>query len=268
MTGIDRRAFLKLFAASAGCFAISASPIPFMAGGPFHFPQGLASGDPQPDAVMLWTRVEAIALPTGNDKAIEVVLQVSENEDFANVVIHQALQAEPVNDHTVRVYLTGLKPDSTYFYRFFAGGDASPFIGRTRTAPLSDSRRPVRYAFLCCQNYEQGFFWALRSLVNDDMAAAPDERVEFVLHLGDFIYEHTGDVPEDETPARLIGPLPDGSAPWEPDGTRSWWQRGGQAPETLNDYRFLYKTYLMDPDLQAARAVSLYPYVGRSRIYQ
>lgn len=262
MTGIDRRSFLKLFAASAGCFVATASSIPFassaaradVAGGPFQFPQGLASGDPQPDAVMLWTRVEAVALPTGNDKPIEVVLQVSESEDFANVLVHQAVLAEPINDHTVRIFLTGLKPDSTYFYRFFAGGDASPHVGRTRTAPLPGSRRPVRYAFLCCQNYEQGFFGALRRLVNDDMIAAPDERVEFVLHLGDFIYEHTGDVPEEVTPVRSIGPMPDGSAPWEPDGTRSWWQRGGQAPETLRDYRFLYKAYLMDPDLQAARA--------------
>ncbi len=91
MKGLDRREFLKLFAASAGCFAVTASAVPFVssvahadvAGGPFHFPQGLASGDPQPDAVMLWTRVEAIALPTGNDKPIELVLQVSESEDFA-----------------------------------------------------------------------------------------------------------------------------------------------------------------------------------------
>tara|TARA_R110000868_G_scaffold80902_5_gene229382 strand:+ start:5384 stop:7498 length:2115 start_codon:yes stop_codon:yes gene_type:complete len=262
MKGLDRREFLKLFAASAGCFAITASSVPFVssiaradvAGGPFHFPQGLASGDPQPDAVMLWTRVEAVALPTGNDKPIDVVLLVSEYEDFSSVLVHQTLQADPINDHTVRVYLTGLKPDSTYFYRFFAGGNVTPLIGRTRTAPLPDATRPVRFAFVSCQNYEQGFYGALRRLVNDDIAAKLDDQIEFVLHLGDFIYEHTGDVPQNETPARLVGPMPDGSKPWVPDGTHSWWQAGGQTPQTLADYRFLYKTYLTDPDLQAARA--------------
>lgn len=258
----SRRAFLKLFAATAGCFAFSASSVPFIsgfaradvAGGPYHFPQGLASGDPQPDAVMLWTRVEAVDLPTGNDQPIELVLLVSETEDFSTVVVQQTLMADPASDHTVRIYLTGLKPDSTYFYRFFAGGNVTPHVGRTRTAPLPDSTRPVRYAFLCCQNYEQGFYGALRRLVNDDIAARDEDRIEFVLHLGDFIYEHTGDVPMDETPPRIVGPMPDGSKPWEPDGTHPWWQAGGQIPQTLADYRFLYKKYLTDPDLQAARA--------------
>lgn len=263
MAQIDRRAFLKLFAATAGCFVVSASPVPFAssvaradeAGGSFQFPQGLASGDPQPDAVMLWTRVAPMADPVGSySGAVDLIVQVSETEDFAALIAERSLRAEPSSDHAVRVFVTGLKPDTYYYYRFFAGAIASPFIGRTRTAPSPDSRRPVRYAFLCCQNYEQGFYGALRRLVNDDRTAAADARVEFVLHLGDFIYEHTGDVPQDEMPARLVGPMPDGSDPWEPNGTRPWWQRGGQAPETLRDYRFLYKTYLMDPDLQAARA--------------
>lgn len=267
MSGMDRREFLKLFAATAGCFALAASPVPFLSGlrpasaapGLYYFPQGLASGDPQPDAVMLWTRAAPLAggssEPAPSAEApIDVVVQVSETEDFGTLVVERLLRAEPATDHTVRVLLRGLKPDTHYYYRFFAGSDATPFIGRTRTAPPRGSKRPVRYAFLCCQNYEQGFYGALRRLVNDDIAAKPEDRIEFVLHLGDFIYEHTGDLPEDEKPARLVGPMPDGSAPWVPDGTHPWWQRGGQTPETLADYRFLYKTYLTDPDLQAARA--------------
>ncbi|MGV8996045.1 MAG: alkaline phosphatase D family protein [Parvibaculaceae bacterium] len=267
MTGLDRREFLKLFAATAGCYAVAASPAPFVsalntasaASGLYHFPQGLASGDPQPDAVMLWTRVapltggadEAVAT---YDKPIDLVLQVSENEQFTRLIAERVLRAEPKNDHTVRVFLRELRPDTYYYYRFYAGSDAPHFVGRTRTAPPPDSTRAVNYAFISCQNYEQGFYGALRRLVNDDIAAKPDEQIEFVLHLGDFIYERTGDVPETETPSRLVGPMPDGSKPWEPDGTHPWWQRGGQAPETLADYRFLYKKYLTDPDLQAARA--------------
>lgn len=264
MNQINRREFLKLFAATAGCFAFSASPVPFVsrlaraaaeAPGVHHFPQGLGSGDPQPDAVMLWTRVAPVAKTVEpHDQPIYLDVQVSDTEDFATLLVERNVRADPASDHTIRIYLTGLKPDTVYYYRFIANGDMTPLVGRTRTAPPPDSLRPVRYAFLCCQNYEQGFYGALRRLVNDDIAAPEDERIEFVLHLGDFIYEHTGDVPESETPARLVGPMPDGSAPWVPDGTRPWWTAGGQTPMTLADYRFLYKTYLTDPDLQAARA--------------
>ncbi len=260
MSRFDRREFLKLFAATAGCFAVGASPIPFVSRlsraaaveGVYHFPQGLASGDPQPDAVMLWTRVVPV---NGAAKvAIDLHVQVAEDEAFTKLVVERALHALPEADHTVRLLVNGLKPDTYYYYRFIAGSDQSLFSGRTRTAPLRDAKRSVRFAFLCCQNYEQGYYGAYRRLVNDDIAAKPEDRIEFVLHLGDFIYEHTGDVPVGETPARHVGPLPDGSMPWVPDGKRTNWQAGGQTPETLADYRFLYKLYLTDPDLQAARA--------------
>ncbi|MDP1628115.1 alkaline phosphatase [Parvibaculum sp.] len=265
MSGVsfNRREFLKLFAATAGCFVATAAATPFVpslgtaraAPGAFHFPQGLASADPQPDAVMLWTRVEALApeaaLPNGD---VDLYVQVSANTDFTRVVLQQAVRATRDADHTVRVFVRGLVPDTTYYYRFYAGGDSSAEPGRTRTAPRPGTKRDVRFATVSCQNYEQGYYGALRRLVNDDIAAAPGEQIDFVLHLGDFIYERTGDVPEDERPARLIGPLPDGTEPWVPDGTRPWWQKGGQAAVSLADYRALYKTYLTDPDLQAARA--------------
>lgn len=259
----DRREFLKLFGATAGCFVANAAAAPFApalgtaqaAPGAFHFPQGLASADPQPDAVLLWTRVESLdpqaALPNGG---IDLYVQVALDMDFKRVVVEQAVRAAKASDHTLRVFVQGLSPDTLYYYRFYAGGDMSPTPGRTHTAPRPGTARKVRFATICCQNYEQGYYGALRRLTNDDMTAAPDDRIDFVLHLGDFIYEHTGDVPDDETPARLIGALPDGTAPWEPDGTRRWWQKGGQAAVTLADYRHLYKTYLSDPDLQAARA--------------
>lgn len=263
MSDLDRRAFMKLFAASSGCFAFSAAPLPFIAtqarsedrSGLYHFPQGLASGDPQPDAVLLWTRVTPVGNTTqAHDTPIELQVQLSTSEDFSTLLVERAVTAHPKDDHTIRILVSDLMPDTHYFYRFIAGQDISPLVGRTRTAPAQNSKRAVNYAFVSCQNFEQGYFSALRRLVKDDLASAPDQQIEFVLHLGDFIYEHTGDVPEDMTPVRHIGPLPDGSAPWTPDGTRSWWQAGGQAPETIRDYRYLYKTYLGDPDLQAARA--------------
>lgn len=260
---LDRREFLKLFTAAAGCFAVTAASAPFLPrldharanSGAFHFPQGLASGDPQPDAVMLWTRVEALdpgaALPNGD---IDLYLQVATDENFERVVVEQAVRASRTSDHTVRIFVQGLAPDTVYHYRFHAGRDQSPLPGRTRTAPRPGAKRKVRFAAVSCQNYEQGYFGAFRRLVNDDIEAAPDEQIDFVLHLGDFIYERTGDVPEEQQPARLIGPLPDGSEPWIPDGTKSHWQKGSQAAVTLADYRHLYKIYLTDPDLQTARA--------------
>lgn len=265
MSGVsfNRREFLKLFGATAGCFVLTAAATPIVpslgiaraAPGAFHFPQGLASADPQPDAVMLWTRVEAIdpgaALPNGD---IDLYVQVATDTDFERLVVQQAVRATRETDHTARIFVRGLSPDTVYYYRFYAGGDRSPEPGRTRTAPRPGTKRNVRFATVCCQNYEQGYYGALRRLVNDDIAAAPEERLDFVLHLGDFIYERTGDVPEERKPVRLIGPLPDGTAPWEPDGTRPWWQKGGQAAVSLADYRALYKIYLTDPDLQAARA--------------
>tara|TARA_R110000824_G_scaffold155226_1_gene327557 strand:+ start:112444 stop:114558 length:2115 start_codon:yes stop_codon:yes gene_type:complete len=263
MVDLDRRAFLKLFAASSGCYAFSAASVPFIsalacadtATGIYHFPQGLASGDPQSDAIILWTRVAPVSHTTeSHDEPINIHVQVSETEDFATLLIERSIRASPVNDHTVRIYIADLKPDTRYFYRFRAGTDFSALTGRTRTAPTAENTRSVNYAFVSCQNFEQGYFSALRRLVNDDIATDNERQIEFVLHLGDFIYEHTGDVPETETPTRQLGPLPDGSVPWVPDGTRPWWQSGGQAPETVRDYRFLYKTYLSDPDLQAARA--------------
>lgn len=264
---LSRRDFLKLFGAAAGCYALTASPIPFFARlneaqaapGQFHFPQGLASADPQPDAVLLWTRVarvpgntDPVAQPFNG--AIDLYVQVSQDEDFKDVILERAVRAPEETDHTVRLLVDGLQPDTVYYYRFFAGGDASPLIGRTRTAPSPDADRPVRFAYVSCQNYEQGYYGAWRRLVNDDMAAPPEQQLDFVLHLGDFIYEVAGDVPQEQTPARLVGRLPDGSKPWEPDGTHPWWQRGAQAAVTLDDYRYLYKTYLSDPDLQVARA--------------
>lgn len=260
---LDRREFLKLFGATAGCFVATAAATPFLpalgtaraAPGAFHFPQGLASADPQPDAVMLWTRVEAIetgaALPNGD---VDLYVQVATDMSFEQVVVERAVRASTRSDHTVRVFVQGLSPDTIYYYRFYAGSDQSPYPGRTRTAPLPGTKRKVRFASLSCQSYESGYYGALRRLTNDDIAAPAGEQIDFVLHLGDFIYERTGDVPEDRPIARIVGPLPDGTAPWEPDGTRDWWRKGGQAAVTLADYRHLYKTYLSDPDLQAARA--------------
>ncbi len=253
---LNRRAFLKSFTAIASCFAFSAT-LPFSPAraealkvNPARFPQGLASGDPQPDAIMLWTRATP-DMPAGD---ISVTCQMALDDTFRSLVMERKLTLDAVSDFTARVLVDGLMPDTRYFYRFIANGEVSPHTGRTRTAPAPDSERAIRYAFTSCQNFERGYYGAWARLVADDVNTPEDEQLDFVLHLGDFIYEVIGDVPEGVDASRKIPSFPDGSAPWVPDGTKPWWQPGATWAVTLDDYRHLYKAYLSDPDLQAARA--------------
>ena len=253
---LNRRAFLKSFTAIAGCFAFSAT-LPFSPAraealkvNPARFPQGLASGDPQPDAIMLWTRATP-DMPAGD---ISVTCQMALDDTFRSLVMERKLTLDATSDFTARVLVDGLMPDTRYFYRFIANGEVSPHTGRTRTAPAPDSERAIRYAFTSCQNFERGYYGAWARLVADDVNTPEDKQLDFVLHLGDFIYEVIGDVPEGVDASRKIPSFPDGSAPWVPDGTKPWWQPGATWAVTLDDYRHLYKAYLSDPDLQAARA--------------
>jgi alkaline phosphatase D len=264
---IDRRAFLARFAASAGCFvALAGAPFsPFVrpalaAASTIVFPQGIASGDPQPDGVILWTRAE----PTDGED-VPLVAQMSRTPDFAKVVLERPVTATAASDHTIRLIVNGLDPYTTYYYRFLThdGATVSP-TGRTRTAPAHNDARDVNFAFLCCQSYEQGFYGAYRRLVRDDEAAAQARQLDFVLHLGDFIYEVRGDRPDIDPAnpdwlkdrngnARMVPQFPDGSAVWK----KHPWGKGKPGARnavTLADYRHLYKLYLSDPDLQAARA--------------
>lgn len=243
----NRRDFLATFLKGAGCFTVAAG-VPFLSGcvpeprplpGRFRFPQGLASGDPTPDSVVLWSRVEAA---DGSRDPVEVVLQVSLTEDFGRLVAERRLVATPEGDHTLRVLVTELQPDTIYAYRFLAGGDATPVVGRTRTAPEPTADRPIRMAFASCQAYEAGYYGMWRTLLNEDVAAPQDERIDVVLHLGDFVYEGLG-----YGEARSVPPFPSGGGGGGADGIGSY-------AVTLDDYRHLYRTYLSDPDLQAARA--------------
>ena len=134
MPSIDRRTVLKSLAGFAGTFLATAA-LPSAAAAPrsltsgrFHFPQGVASGDPQPDGVVLWTRVEA---NEPSDAPVDVRVQISQAPDFASIVLDEMLPATIESDHTLRLVVQGLEPDTIYFYRFSAGGDQSR-LGRTR----------------------------------------------------------------------------------------------------------------------------------------
>jgi alkaline phosphatase D len=251
----SRRSFLDMMLASGAVVAATVGlPVPPLlqpaaAGqGLYHFPQGLASADPQPGAVMLWTRVEARHGNTPMDVALTV--QVSETQDFRKVVAERAVKATADRDHTVRVLVEGLKPDWTYYYRFLAAdGSIGDLTGRTRTAPLRNADRAVTLAFVSCQNFEDGFYGAYRTLINQDKAAKPGQEIDFVLHLGDQIYETVGDASGD---VRALPPFASGGGATRTEKVRH--------ALTLADFRQLYRAYLSDPDYRAARA--RFPFVS------
>lgn len=208
---------------------------------PLAFPQGVASGDPKPDSVMLWTRAEPVAAAS---QSATLVLQVSRVDSFDTLEIQSTLTTDATSDYTLRTYVAGLLPDTIYYYRFIGGQDTASRVGRTRTAPAPGQGRTVNIAFASCQHYEQGHYGSWARMREDDLAAASDQQIDFVLHLGDFIYErcwHT--LSDGSATARKVPPFPDGV---ENDENRY--------ALSLADYRMLYKTYLSDPHLQAARA--------------
>src|SRR5690242_3050315 len=227
MRDIDRRSLLKAFAGLAGTFAVTARAQAAPASthgvpdGNFRFPQGVASGDPQPHGIVLWTRVEAT---DGGTTPIALRAQLSKTPDFGSIVVDQVLTVKEDSDHTLRLVVDGLDPDTIYFYRFAAGGDYSR-MGRTHTAPAHDAEGPARFAFVSCQSYEQAFYGAWARMLADDLGAAEDEQIDFVLFLGDFIYEVRGDrwdanmqnptwLKAADGSLREIPPFPNGSPPW------------------------------------------------------
>ncbi len=205
------------------------------------YPQGIASGDPAPDAVILWTRVE----PEDEAGPFDVLVEVSTTEDFAATVASATVAAEEDYDFTIRTRVTGLDAFTTYYYRFTARGIVS-ITGRTKTAPEDDQDVPVRFAFASCQDYVGRYYHSWKALAEEDP-------VDFVLYLGDYMYETNGDPLFQETaPGRLIE-IEDGIVINEETDPPV------KAASTLRDYRGIYKQIKSDPDLRRIHA--LYPFI-------
>jgi len=242
---LTRRSLLELLASST--FFLTLAPAPARAAElppeavPLDFPQGVASGDPQPDGIMLWTRAVAA---NGGSGPVNALLQLSTDREFSTVLLQENVQANADSDYTVRTYIDGLAPDTWYYFRFLGAEGSASRTGRTRTAPAPGQARPVTLAFASCQNYEQAFYGSWARMLEDDRTAPESQRIQFVLHLGDFIYERCW-------PDRLDGSPPSRTVPPFPDGRE---QDGNRDAVSLADYRHLYKTYLGDPHLQEARA--------------
>lgn len=150
------------------------------------FTLGVASGDPSPDGVVLWTRLAPRPIEGGGmtPDIFEVGWEVATDDKMQNVVQRGVALATPQLGHSVHVELNGLKAGQWYWYRFRCGDAESP-IGRTRTTPALDSMPDrLRFTFVSCQNYEQGLFTGYQHMMEDDL--------DLVIHLGDYIYEYGG----------------------------------------------------------------------------
>lgn len=189
------------------------------------FTLGVASGDPLANAVVIWTRLAPEPLdPDGGlgPRAQPVEWQVATDEQMTKVVHSGVVRTGADSAHSVHVDVTGLAPAETYFYRFRCGRHVSP-VGRTRTAPAPRSRpEQIRFAHASCQNYTAGHFTAHPHLADEDL--------DFVVWLGDYIY----DTPGKPIPGRTHRP---------PYSVRS-----------LEDFRTRHTQYKLEAGLQAAHA--------------
>lgn len=225
--GGTRRDFLRTGGGAAGLIMLGALPasradaqLRLRA---YPFTLGVASGDPTPDGVVLWTRLAPDPLRGGGmpPTSVPVRWEIAADEGFARIVQRGQALALPELAHSVHIEVQGLAPDRVYWYRFITGGEASP-VGRTRTAPAAGARLDgFTLAFASCQNFESGYYTAHRHLAGEDVA--------LVVFLGDYIYE--GGIGQ--------------------NGVR---RHTGPEIMTLDDYRDRYALYKSDPDLQAAHA--------------
>lgn len=211
------------------------------------FPQGLASGDPRPDRVLLWTRVAAGEAGRQATDEVDVEYVVAEDEALTKVVARGTVKASPDADHTVRVLPVGLEPGRHYYYRFDAGGSTTR-VGRTKTAPAEGDARRIEFATASCQDFINRHYHAWHALLDEK------RDLDFVLFLGDYVYETVNDNRfQSSTPGGRGVKLPDGvDVSKDQDGSRI-------GAGTLADYRELYKTYRSDPWLKEVHR--LYPFV-------
>src|SRR5215469_4784749 len=128
------------------------------------YPHGVASGDPQPDNVILWTR----RLPSDNERPARLHLEIAEDPEFRRLAGTAEARVSDATDWTCRVLAANLKPRSVYWYRFTDEHGFGGRIGRTVTAPSEDDSRPVRFAFVSCQNVQQGASTAYRRMIWED----------------------------------------------------------------------------------------------------
>ncbi|MGB3724448.1 MAG: alkaline phosphatase D family protein [Glaciecola sp.] len=230
---INRRSFL------AGC-AIASASLTISSGlsgctstsskkrlSQVNFSHGVASGDPQATAVILWTR----ALPLQDaDQSVAINWEISSDSAFTKIVRTGQASTNKQSDYTVKIDVQGLQQNSAYYYRFIAANGSSR-IGRAKTLP-SGNVEHVKMAVVSCSNYPAGYF-------NAYAHAAKDNALDIVLHLGDYIYEYDMNGYATENATKI------GRALAHDNNTELF---------VLDDYRKRYALYRTDHGLQDLHA--------------
>ncbi|WP_087149428.1 alkaline phosphatase D family protein [Algoriphagus resistens] len=224
---IDRRTFLQKSALSLSGVSLLGS-LPFSSQAEdlndYPFTLGVASGEPLPDGIVLWTRLAPKPLEGGGlkDQEIEVYWEIASDPEFSDIVQHGTELATKDFAHSVHVEVAGLSPSSYYYYRFKTGEVVSQ-TGKTKTAPaLGSDLAELKFAIASCQNYSAGLYTAYDHMVKEDL--------DVVFFLGDYIYEKASGA------NALRKHLPD------------------KEIRSLEDYRIRYAQYKSDPSLMAAHA--------------
>ena len=248
-----RREFLA--GSIAGAFILKAAPVSFAATrkaaeqtdllvvseqSRAAFPQGVGSADPQPDRLMLWTRLDPTV--AGYLTAL-LTVQVSRQADFEELVLERRLAVNKAQDYTLRTLVTGLLPGTDYYYRFVTSNGVCSRVGRTWTAPDGNDDAPVDIMFASCQGYTPSKYGVYRHLIEGERSGRM-KRPDMILHLGDYVY---GIDPDTDIGEPGPGVDQDGNIIEDP------------FEAALAGHRRIYRAYLKDKDLQDARA--LYPFV-------
>ncbi len=244
MTSFTRRRFLEVLSVSASAVALSGcyhdeDGHDYAILAPEWFPQSVASGDPRSASVVVWTRVQ---FSEGDTLDRELRLQVATDRLFNSVIVDQSFTAKAANDHCLKVRVNSLNADTFYYYRFIVSVNGKHYAsrsGRTRTAPAVASDRTVKFAYVSCQDFIGRYYNPYMALLAMD--------VDFIVHLGDYIYETSGD-PQFQSPTstrKVVFSDTEGAIALGDEDHRFY------AAQSLSNYRELYQHYRSDSALQA-----------------
>lgn len=217
--------------------------------GTWSFPNGIASGDPREDSVVLWTRLES----KNNQHMqgdVEVLIQVSsvafDDPEYsqARLLVAHPIKLQAKYAHTLHHKVEGLVPGRHYWYRFVVGEDVS-VQGRTKTAPKETAHTALKFAYLSCQDWGANHWGAYQVLGRPEY-----DDLDFIVHLGDYIYETANDATFQsgavEEAHQLNAIDANRLTGISPDGTRY--------ANSLEEYRYLYSVYRSDPRIQEVHA--------------
>ena len=201
------------------------------------FPQSVASGDPRADSVVLWTRVTDIEKP---NEDLTVTLEVSLNDNCSDPFYTEELTAYNEFDHAVKIRIKDLLSYTHYYYRFKYNDKDDNYIysniGRTKTAPVEDSAINVKFAYISCQDYIGRYYNVLTHMLEQQ------DDLDFIVHLGDYIYETNGE------PMTQI--LSDERQITFNDSEGAIQVNSYLAAGSMDNYRQLYQVYRSDEMLQ------------------